>query len=111
MLSYLTPFPLYFNYIAAASAPIHAFLEFLLPVLLTISFSSHRLIPVAMTIVNPQKEYRQSQDIAPSTSLFSSPVRYRMSYEARVWIDNEAVSYLMSWIVEMIKPPFTRTRL
>ena len=60
-----------------ASAPIHAFPEFLLPVPRTIFFPSHWLLshitivettengergvnPVAMTIINPRKEYWQS---------------------------------------------------
>ena len=58
----------------AASAGIHDFLEFFLPVLRTIFFPSHwllshitivetldigerRMNPVAMTTINPQKEY------------------------------------------------------
>ena len=61
-----------------ASAPIHAFLEFFLPVLCTIFFPSHWLLsditivetinrdergmsPVAMTIISPGKEYWPSQ--------------------------------------------------
>ena len=57
-----------------ASAPIHAFPEFFQPILHTIFFPSHWLLsqitivettrsgergmnPVAMTIINPQKEY------------------------------------------------------
>ena len=65
---------MYFSDIATASAPIHAFLEFFLPVLRTIFFPSRWLLshitivettdsgergmnPVAMTIINPRKEY------------------------------------------------------
>ena len=61
-------------YIKATSAPIHVFLEFFLSALCTIFFLSHRLLshimiieatgrdergmnPVAMTIINPRKEY------------------------------------------------------
>ena len=71
-------FQQFFSYIAAASAPIHAFLEFFEPVLCTIFFPSHRLFShlkivermdsgergmnfVAMTIINPRKEYWPSQ--------------------------------------------------
>ena len=71
-------FQQYFSFIAAASAPIHAFLEFFLPVLRTTSFPSHWLLshitivkttdsceremnPVAMTIINPRKEYWPSR--------------------------------------------------
>ena len=67
-----------FSYIAASSAPIHSFLEFFLPVLRTIFFQSYWLLshiaivettdsgergidPVAMTIINPRKEYWLSQ--------------------------------------------------
>ena len=70
-------FQQYFSYITAASAPIHAFLEFFLPVLCTIFVPSHWLLshvtivetmdsvegginPVAMTFISPQKEYWQS---------------------------------------------------
>ena len=68
------PFQHYFSYIMAASAPIHAFLEFFRPVLCTTFFPHHWLLshitiaetmniiergvdPVAMIIINPQKEY------------------------------------------------------
>ena len=71
-------FQRYFSYIAAASAPIHAFLQFFLPVLRTIFFPSHWLLsqitivettdngergmnPVAMTISNPRKEHWPSR--------------------------------------------------
>ena len=37
----LTPFQQIFSYIAAASSPVHAFLEIFLPVLCTILFPSH----------------------------------------------------------------------
>ena len=60
------------------SAPIHAFLEFFIPVLCTIFFQNHWLLchittvetmdsgesgmnPVAMTIINPWKEYLPSR--------------------------------------------------
>ena len=63
-----------FNYIVAASAPIHAFLEFCQPVLRAIFFPSHWLLshittvettgsdergmyPVAMIIISPWREY------------------------------------------------------
>ena len=71
-------FQQYFSFIAAASALIHAFLEFFQPVLNTIIFPSHWLLshvtivettdsgergmnPVAMTIINPRKEYCPSR--------------------------------------------------
>ena len=74
----------YFSYIAAASAPIHAFLEFFLPVLRTILFPSHWLLfhitidettdsgergmnPVEMTIINPRKESLAEPGIEPAT--------------------------------------------
>ena len=70
----LTPFQRYFSYIEAVCAPIHAFLEFFTPLLRTIFFPSHWLPfhitivettdsgargmnPVAITIINPRKEY------------------------------------------------------
>ena len=58
-----TPFHCYFANIAEASAPIHAFLEFLKPVLPTIFFSETMdsgekvMGPVTMTIINLRKEY------------------------------------------------------
>ena len=69
----------YFSYITVASAPIHAFLKFFETALRTIFFLSHRLLfhitnvetmdgnergmnPVAMTIINPWKEYSQSRE-------------------------------------------------
>ena len=67
-------FQQYFSYIPAASAPVHAFLEFFLPVLSTIFSPSHWLLshitivqtmdsseremtPVTMTNIKPQKGY------------------------------------------------------
>ena len=67
----LRPFSAVFLFIVVASAPNHAFLEFFQPVLHTIFFPRHWLLshivetmdssergmnPVAMTIINPQKE-------------------------------------------------------
>ena len=69
-----TVFQQYFSYIVAFSAPIHTFLEFFQQVLRTIFFPSHCLLshitivdtmdsseremnPVAMAIINLQKEY------------------------------------------------------
>ena len=69
----------------AATAPIHAFLELFKPVLSTIFFPSHWLLshitivetidssergmnPVAMTIINPRKEYLAKPGIEPAKS-------------------------------------------
>ena len=74
-----------------ASAPIRAFLEFLLPVSCTVFLSSHWLLShitivetmdsgerrknhVTMTIINPRKEYWPSQGSNQRPDLFSSPV-------------------------------------
>ena len=71
-------FQQYFSYIAAASAPIHAFMDFFKPVLRKILFPSLWLLSritivekmdsgerginlVAMTIIDPRKEYWPSQ--------------------------------------------------
>ena len=73
-----TVFEHHFSYITAASAPIHAFQEFLLLVLRKIFFPSHWLLShltiaetvvggekgmnhVEMTIINPWKEYWPSR--------------------------------------------------
>ena len=82
----LTPFQQYFSYMAAASAPIHAFLEFFQPVFRTLFLPNHWLLsqitivgttdssergmnPVAMTIgINPRKEYWPRGGIEPATS-------------------------------------------
>ena len=51
----------------------------------TMDSGEREMNPVAMTIINPRKEYWQSPGIEPATSgLFSSPVRYRLSYGARL---------------------------
>ena len=72
------PFQLYFSYIAVASSPIQTFLKFFNQLLCTIFFPSHWLFshitivettdsgergrnPVAMTIINPRKEYWPSR--------------------------------------------------
>ena len=85
----------------ASSEPVHAFLEFL-PVLRTIFFSNHWLLShitivettdsgergtnhVAITFINPVKEYWPSQD-RTSDLMFSSPQRYRLSYGAPYYI-------------------------
>ena len=74
------PFPTYFSHIVVVSAPIHAFLEFFLPLLHTIFCPSHWLLysiaivetmnscergmnPVTMTIIHPWKEYWQSRGL------------------------------------------------
>ena len=81
-------FQQYFNYIMAASAPIHAFLDFFKPVLRTIFFPSHWLLshltivkttdngvrerginPVAMNIINPWKEYWLSRGSNPCSQV------------------------------------------
>ena len=78
----------YFSYIAVACAPMHAFLEFLQPVLSRILFPSHWMLshitivetmdsserqinPVAVTIINSRKEYWPSRG-----SNQRPPVRY-----------------------------------
>ena len=80
-----------FNNITAASVLIHAFLDFFQPVICTKLFPSHWLLshitivettnggerginPVAMTTINPCKEYCPSQ--GSSDPLFSSSQRY-----------------------------------
>ena len=74
--------------ITAASAPIHAFLEFFLPVLRTMFLASRWLLshitivettesgergmnPVTMTIINPRKEYWPSRGLNKRPPLFS----------------------------------------
>ena len=75
MIDCLMPFSTLFSYIVAASPPIHAFLEFffnrhsaqysfpshwLLPhitIVETMDSGERGMKPVAMTIINPQKEY------------------------------------------------------
>ena len=85
----LMPFSTYFSCTEEASAPIHAFLEFSWPVLCSIFFPNHWLLshinivktmdsrergmnPVAMTIINPWKDYWPSRRFKPATDLFSS---------------------------------------
>ena len=80
----------YVSYIAVASEPIHAFLEFFQPVLRTIFFPSHWLLyhkgivetndsgeieinSVPMTIINPWKEYWPTPGIKPATSCSQVP--------------------------------------
>ena len=87
--------------IAAASAPIHDFLEYFLPILRSIFFPSHWLLSHITIVENLDRErnescrnnYHQSSDriltesgIEPATSchLFSGPQRYRLSYGVRL---------------------------
>ena len=86
----LTPFQQYFSYIAAASAPTNAFLDFFVPVPRTTFCPSHWLIshitiaettdssergmnPVAMAIIIPGKAGDRTSDLP-----FSSPKRYQL---------------------------------
>ena len=97
MYGTLRRFQRYFGYIAAASAPVHAFLEIFLNLYsVQYSFPGHWLIshitiveamdsgergmnPVAMTILgkNTDRAGDRTSDL-----LFSSPQRYRLSYRA-----------------------------
>ena len=85
----------YFSYIAAASAPIHTFLEFLLPKIHKIFFPSHwllsymaiiktmvwserRMNPVAITLVNPWKEIGQASYQRPWSLLTGLALQHRL---------------------------------
>ena len=85
----LTQFQRYFSYIAADSAPIHAFLEFFNQLSAQYSFKatgcfSHTTIfeimdsgergmnPVAITIINPRKEYWPSRGLNQQSPVLMS---------------------------------------
>ena len=93
-----TIFTCYFSYITAATAPIHAVLEFFWPILSTIVFQSHWLLSHRTKLSNNEQQwerndschndyYHQSSkrtlpepEVQTTNLLFSSVLNYRLSY-------------------------------